>query len=80
MTRAELMRHAHLHRQQTKTPGHCPGAFLLEQTLIDYAALAFRFLRQSEEASSTYWPGSVCAQVQQQFLTSCRRFECTVSS
>ena len=27
MTRAELMRHAHLHRQQTKTPGrHCPGA------------------------------------------------------
>jgi hypothetical protein len=27
MTRAELLRHAHLHRQQTKTPAQCRGLY-----------------------------------------------------
>ena len=43
MTRAELLRHAL--KAKAKPQGHCPGAFLLDQTLIDYAVIAFRFLR-----------------------------------
>jgi hypothetical protein len=52
MTRAELMRHAHLHRQQTKTPGHCAGVFL-DRTLIDCAAISFGFLRQPSRLNPT---------------------------
>jgi len=36
-----------------KPQGQCPGAFLLDQMLIDYAAIAFFFLRQPSRPNPT---------------------------
>src|SRR3974390_2682796 len=42
----EPLRHTHLHEQQTKTPGFCPGGLIRFSAERDYASIAFRFLRQ----------------------------------
>jgi hypothetical protein len=40
-------------RRKNKTPGTLPWGFSLDQTLIDYAAVAFRFLRQPSRRNPT---------------------------
>jgi hypothetical protein len=48
----KLLRHAHLHRQQTKPPGHCPGG--LDRTLKAPTEQAFR-LRRSDPSVICCW-------------------------